>query len=367
MDSPKMSDQTSAKELLSTRNGGEANSSKDIRSSSEAPSTTSTRSHVTIVDDRTDDPLLGGQKRLQRRYTQALQLKITRLDCLLGLFSPRLIEKRAERRAIIKFSQEEEEENEEPFDRKECPFIISVKVAQNGSKTYQETRCLLDTGCLKGNLISKDFAERLGFTSSDYMPLTQREKTGGVFGNGQTFVPVGALLLTWQNNYSIGIFRKMRFFVLDALDPQHELIIGARTIVDYNLLSALCMPIASNRGVTVISDASDKEEQALKSAVEDVEGKIETAENKLNKAKTDEDRKKLQAQIRKLKAELEIKRLELSIHKADKAVKKDPTENNKANLETLRNDLAELQKKSPKVEKKPKVKEAPTKSFPRKS
>ncbi|KAH8660974.1 hypothetical protein BGZ60DRAFT_530965 [Tricladium varicosporioides] len=346
------------KGLLLATNGGKQNGSRHLRAPSEAPSTASSRTHVTIRDDRTEDPFLSGNKPLQRRHTQIVNLKISRWDCFLGwLLSPKITAKRV--RATLETSRQNEEDDEDGFNDKDIPFLITIHVAEHGSNsTYQQTRCLYDTGCLQGNLISKAFAERLGFTPSHFKQLTPREKNGGISGTGHSHVPVGALYLTWYNNRDNGIFRKMRFLVSDALSPQHELIIGARTILDYNLLNSLFLPIASNTGVVVVPIAHESDEMALKSDIEKLTSDIETAEGKMKKAKKEKDKTIWPQKIEKMKTDLKLKQTELSVLKAQKAVNKDSSKKNQDQLDACQKELAELKKKA--KDEKSRPKKAPT-------
>ena len=103
------------------------------------------------------------------------------------------------------------------------------------TKDHQQARCMFDTGCMQGNLVSKEFALELGYKESDFKPLSSREKNGGTSATGHPHIPVGALYLTWYHNSSPRLYRDMRFLVSPS--QEYELVIGSRSILLHKLVS----------------------------------------------------------------------------------------------------------------------------------
>jgi hypothetical protein len=122
------------------------------------------------------------------------------------------------------------------FDHKKSPFIVTVAVYANPSadvKQRQEARCLLDTGCMQGNIISASLAHRLGFTT--YEALKPREESGGTVATGHIHQVLGAIHLTWYQVSSAKIFNNMRFLVSES--DQFDLVIGTHSISRFRLFS----------------------------------------------------------------------------------------------------------------------------------
>jgi hypothetical protein len=138
------------------------------------------------------------------------------------------------------------------FANGECPWILTVHAVSSekiGTELHQQARCTFDTGCLQGNIISKEFALRLGYTESDFKPLRPKEKTGGTSATGHAHMPEGALYITWYHNSSPRLYSGMRFLV--SSDTDCQLIIGARSILKHKLLSAPNLSVEDDRaGIT---------------------------------------------------------------------------------------------------------------------
>ena len=129
------------------------------------------------------------------------------------------------------------------FDHDRSPFDLDVHVSPKTNSTdYHTIRCLFDTGCFQGNIISKEFVEDLGFVEADYEPLTTREQYGGQTMNETIHFVEAAILLTWHHNTGPR-YRDMRFLISSTLDS-HRMIVGTRSIVKHNLLSP---PVFMNR------------------------------------------------------------------------------------------------------------------------
>ena len=129
--------------------------------------------------------------------------------------------------------------------------VFSAEDDASHQSTKHGAKCLIDTGNMQGNLISRDFALKLGYTDSKFRPLKEFELNGGTSSTGHTLIPKGALHLTWYHNSSPRTFRDMRFLVSD--DLHCDLVIGARSIQKYNLL---CPPNLAQWGTTVIKNVS---------------------------------------------------------------------------------------------------------------
>ncbi|RDW67557.1 hypothetical protein BP6252_08953 [Coleophoma cylindrospora] len=96
-------------------------------------------------------------------------------------------------------------------------------------------RCIFDTGNHQGNVVSKMFLlERLGYTESDFLKLTETEQASGFGITNQPFVPLGAIRLTWYHDMSTRLFSDMRFLISPY--SHTDLIIGAQSIEQYNIL-----------------------------------------------------------------------------------------------------------------------------------
>lgn len=103
-------------------------------------------------------------------------------------------------------------------------------------------KCTIDTGNLQGNIVSRDFAEKvLGFPSSSFGEFTKEEEIGGTSITGEQHIPLGVIHLTWYHNNSTRVFRDMRFLVSPA--PHCDLIIGAWSIQKDRILGVPCLTL----------------------------------------------------------------------------------------------------------------------------
>jgi hypothetical protein len=117
----------------------------------------------------------------------------------------------------------------------ESEHIISVLVSPKVDSTkYQQARCLLDTGCLKGNLVTRELVERLGYTESDFQQPTPCESNGAQTLTGEPFNIEAVVFLSWHHSSSPKIYRKMRFLIVSS--SSFEMIIGSETITRHRLL-----------------------------------------------------------------------------------------------------------------------------------
>jgi hypothetical protein len=127
--------------------------------------------------------------------------------------------------------------------------VFSAEDNVSNRSTKYDAKCLIDTGNMQGNLVSRDFALKLGYMESKFRPLKDFEKNGGTSSTGHTLIPLGALHLTWYHSSNPRTFRDMRFLVSE--DPNCDLVIGARSIQKYNLL---CPPNLAQFGTTLIKN-----------------------------------------------------------------------------------------------------------------
>lgn len=137
------------------------------------------------------------------------------------------------------------------FDQKDCPFIMTVSVFARDNQAperCEQARCIFDTGCAQGNLISLDLARRLGYTK--FEQLKRREKNGGTPVRGDVLKPVGAILVSWYHSTSPQVFSNMRFLVIE--DGNIDLIVGVHSIVKHKLLAPPCFSVI--QGVVCVPD-----------------------------------------------------------------------------------------------------------------
>jgi len=237
------------------------------------------------------------------------------------------------------------------FAEDECPWILivfAVSSAKVGTEVHQKARCTFDTGNLQGNIISKEFALKLGYTESDFEPLRPKERNGGTSATGHMHMPEGALHITWYHNSSPRLYDGMRFLV--SSETQCELIVGARSILRHRLLSPPNLSLEDDRrGITNFKPGSgmvslrlssptiqellrltpevDKALDKLRSKQAKLAEDLKTLKHKLkaaNKEEKEDDAKQLQAEIKKGEKKLAISKLEVELYSAEKDLKSDP-------------------------------------------
>lgn len=112
--------------------------------------------------------------------------------------------------------------------------MLIVSAYKRNSSEYISARCVLDTGCVQGNIISADLAHRLGFTDIDFQPLTPREEEGGMVATGEVHKVMGTIRVSWFSSTSPKVFNTMRFLVSETANV--DLVIGTRSITKERLL-----------------------------------------------------------------------------------------------------------------------------------
>ncbi|KAH6614804.1 hypothetical protein C7974DRAFT_379742 [Boeremia exigua] len=192
------------------------------------------------------------------------------------------------------------------FDREASPFIKDVWISpKHNSNDYHRARCLLDTGCFQSNIVSKRLVEDLGYTESDYEPLSETERFGSTTLSGEHIAFEGVIRLSWHNNTSTNRYHRMRFLV--STSTQCEMIIGARSITKYHLLKEMVL-MADSAAPNVQADA---ELVALKDELSKLKASVGNYTTAINKEKALPEatrNKKLIAQYEKKLAEKRHKR-----------------------------------------------------------
>ncbi|KAH6615384.1 hypothetical protein C7974DRAFT_65081 [Boeremia exigua] len=208
------------------------------RSSSAAPSFRSFQSHITTFEEKEDiqsvDSLHSNGIQVQRQQTFKIGRSVSLMDRVKGVFFPSTLMAKIENSIEVVKS---DVPNDEMFHRQPSPWIVDVHVSRKAnSRDHHKTLCLLDTGCLHGNIVSKELVETLGFTETDYQELSELERQGGVTMSGEPFLVEAAIFLSWHHNSSLKRFHRMRFLVASH-GKNFDMIIGAQTICKYELMS----------------------------------------------------------------------------------------------------------------------------------
>lgn len=126
---------------------------------------------------------------------------------------------------------------EKMYDDKDCEYILTVTVfpKEPTEDFRQRAKCVLDTACLQGNIISRRLADSLGFDQREYEQITEREKQGGTVATGHKHYVHGAIRVSWSYGTGTEIIRHMRFLVSE--NEHLDMIVGARSIRKWNLIS----------------------------------------------------------------------------------------------------------------------------------
>lgn len=214
-----------------------------IRSLSPNPSIRSSRSRITLVEY--DSDLAANIKVTDDAISGAKEF--TWLDHLLAVFCiPR---KEKDRSAQIPREKQEPERRVGPPN---SPWVLPVYVLsphRDASRHLipKEAKCTIDTGNLQGNIVSKAFViDILGYSESSFHELTTEEEYGGTGVTGHKLIPESAIYLTWYHNNSTRVFRDMRFLISEH--PMYDLIIGARSIHEHNILDVPNLMAGSGGG-----------------------------------------------------------------------------------------------------------------------
>ena len=231
------------------------------------------------------------------------------------------------------------------FDQDDCPFILTVSVFPHDNpvpERHLQVRCTFDTGCVQGNIISQDLAQRLGYTKFD--KLKPREQNGGTTVIGDWLKPIGAIHLSWYHSTSPQVFQNMRFLVL--ADARVDLLIGVHSIVRHGIISPPNFPISVAKGVVAVTPG-DNTLQALKRERSKCKTKLEDLERELGKKKKEgsdqEGIKILEKGVTKASIKYEIAEEKCTLHKIRKQL---PNNGKLRNAEKVSLDkIAELEGK----------------------
>ncbi|CAD6442774.1 f89a6edd-eb62-44db-92fa-ca1b2a8d573b [Sclerotinia trifoliorum] len=153
------------------------------------------------------------------------------------------------------------------FDMESSPWVLPVHVVSTRRDTdkhpvIKRAKCTIDTGNMQGNIVSREFVEKvLQYSEANFVSLTAAEKEGGFGVTGHKLVPEGAIYLTWYYDKSTRVFHNMRFLVSPY--SQCDLIIGARSIQKDNLLGVPNLMATTNSRVAHTTDQIDEEEERL--------------------------------------------------------------------------------------------------------
>jgi len=185
------------------------------------------------VEDNSGIPMLD---KLNRKYTFDTSVKISRLDCLKGLFMVNTVRRKIA--STVEFNGMEESS---PENQQRSPFILTVHVLSNEKLdathvSPKVAQCPLDTLNQQGNMVSKDYLLNvLKFSEADFIPLTEQETLGGTSASGHRVEAEAAIHLTWYHGKNARTFHDMRFLVVSG--SSFDLVIGERSIIKHNLLS----------------------------------------------------------------------------------------------------------------------------------
>jgi len=212
------------------------NSSSHRRSNSVTPSE---RSRITVVEDNSEIPILNDFKSSKgTHYMTRAPPKLRWIDHFLGVFCIHVTRPTQ----MEEFIAEKAEQASGDFETgRDSPWILPVfalSTQKYDGEHYipKQAQCTIDTGNCQGNIVSKEFLlDVLGYPESAFLELSDSEKLGGIGATGHTLIPDGAIYLSWYHSQSTRLFRDMRFLI--SPHPHCDLIIGARSIQQHNLLS----------------------------------------------------------------------------------------------------------------------------------
>ncbi|PSN70379.1 hypothetical protein BS50DRAFT_632272 [Corynespora cassiicola Philippines] len=276
------------------------------------------------------------QQSFRRQRTYKFTAKLTLWDRFKGLFNPQaLLDKVGDSVETVCLDISDEE----MFDHRNSPYIITIAVSPKirGNK-HSEARCMLDTGCIQGNIVSSEFVRELGFEESDFKKLTQREEKGGKSASGHIIVPKGAVYLSWHHGSS-GRYRDMRFLVAPNVD--FDIIIGSRALTKYDILSP---PNFGSVGARMWKNDKDTDEEydKLRSDEAKLKSEFENLEEELKDAKDEKPQdqgkiKDLKKRVKGKKVQWKIKDLEAEKHKNNKLGQTKEAEQIQEEIDELKN------------------------------
>ncbi|KAF2998307.1 hypothetical protein E8E13_007553 [Curvularia kusanoi] len=158
------------------------------------------------------------------------------------------------------------------FDHEKSPYYRTVQISPRTNSTqYMTARCLFDTGCYQGNIVSRRLVEQLGYSDEDFEPVSPREAAGGQTVTGEPVAVEAVVRLSWHHNTSPHTYQRMRFLVSSS--TQCDMIVGVHSIVKHRLLNELTYATGTKHvpdNKKTVVELNDKKER-LQSNVEDLE------------------------------------------------------------------------------------------------
>ena len=222
------------------------------------------------------------------------------------------------------------------FDHEESPFFKTVKVSPRTNSTqYIAARCLFDTGCYQGNIVSHSLVERLGYSEADFEPLSIREAAGGQTVTGEPVAVDAVIRLSWHHNTSPITYNRMRFLVSSSTTC--DLIVGAHSIWKHKLFSELIagstphvQAAGTHRQASILSAQfadfvhPDEKWKQLRDKRDRLKSKAENCKIKLDNATTDDAKNGYERKLEELRhlhrvAEMRTDARELELDKTKKA------------------------------------------------
>ncbi|TVY85404.1 hypothetical protein LSUE1_G000035 [Lachnellula suecica] len=159
--------------------------------------------------------------------------KHTWIDRLLGVFSVVIPEKK-QPTLNQKSLQIQHESNPESSPWILPVHVLSTRQDKDSHRISIDAKCIIDTGNMQGNIVSRSFVEVLEYSESDFCPLNKEEEAGAMSVTGHQLLPLSAIHLTWYYKNSTRVFRDMRFLI--SPNEHFDLIIGAGSIQKNKLL-----------------------------------------------------------------------------------------------------------------------------------
>ncbi|KAJ4304771.1 hypothetical protein N0V90_000299 [Kalmusia sp. IMI 367209] len=262
----------------------------------------------TIVEEPQSPDVEARKAAIKRRGTHVALVKLSWWDCFKAfLTGPKNLRRKLA--ATVEWA-DPEDVGKNIFDDRENAFMLAVSVYKQDSSEYIPARCLFDTGCLQGNIISADLARRLGHT--EFQPLTPRESNGGMVATGDIHQVLGAIRISWFHEASARVFGRMRFLVSES--AQVDLVIGTRSIVKENLLTPPNLGVTGATYNDLALD-SDTEKENLAGEIADLETKVKYAKKEVDKSKQGtEERKTAEKSLHKKEKALQIAQWKLELH-----------------------------------------------------
>lgn len=216
--------------------------------------------------------------------------------------------------------------------------MLSVSVYKSDHSETIQARCVFDTGCTQGNLISLDLAQRLGFAESDFLPLSARESNGGMVATGDIHQVAGAVRISWFHNTSPKVFNDMRFLV--SKSAQIDLVVGTGSIVKENLLTRPNLKIYAD-----IPTDPDREKLVYKKAC--LEAKVKKAEIAVDNAEQgSHERREAEEYLMKKDRKLKVATVKLELYQIERSLRRQNSDRTRTALfkekQELESELASM-------------------------